>query len=114
MLQFPCTACVTTSHLLPCVSVMALARRARRRRHPYNLPTSPQRPPAVAADHQVKLYIDNGNGVRGKGHAARYTQVRQVRMTGHATPRTVPGRTLVGPQSTGAVAALGTSLAGRL
>ena len=63
---------------------MALARRARRRRHQYTLPTSPQLPPAVAADHQVKLYIDNGNGVRGKGHAARYTQVRQVRAPRHA------------------------------
>ncbi|XP_043202208.1 palmitoyltransferase ZDHHC8B-like [Amphibalanus amphitrite] len=59
--------------------VMALARRAQRRRHQYTLPTSPQLPPAVAADHQVKLYIDNGNGVRGKGHAARYTQAADLR-----------------------------------
>ncbi|XP_037093277.1 palmitoyltransferase ZDHHC8B-like [Pollicipes pollicipes] len=56
-------------------NVVTLSRRARRRQHPYSLPSSPQRPPAIAADHQVKLHMDNGNGLRGKSYAARYAQM---------------------------------------
>ncbi|XP_043204416.1 palmitoyltransferase ZDHHC8B-like [Amphibalanus amphitrite] len=70
-----CSNCCRTLWAPLYPNVNRLAKEARRKRHPYSLPASPHVAPPITSEHQVKLYIDNGNGVRSKGGSAMYTQV---------------------------------------